>query len=135
MAGRLRRAPVTSVTGFHTPACCRPAQVAVAYAPYFFHPKLLSVERPSSRCPTGERFSMIPSRWVSQSSCFSKPGTTGFGELMPWRVAFHFSTSSDSYLFHSFESCPLPAFERRSKGDRVVRQSGLMHPLIPLVLG
>src|SRR5918998_4470996 len=49
--------------------------------------------RVTSRCPTGERFSMIPSRWLSQSSCFSKPGTTGLGELMPWRVAFHLTTA------------------------------------------
>src|SRR5215213_511647 len=49
--------------------------------------------RVTSRCPTGERFSMIPSRWLSQSSCFSKPGNTGFGELMPCRVAFHITTA------------------------------------------
>src|SRR5918993_5292021 len=47
----------------------------------------------TSRCPTGERFSIIPSRWLSQSSCFSKPGITGCGELMPWRVAFHLTTA------------------------------------------
>src|SRR5918997_5749776 len=52
--------------------------------------------RVTSRCPTGERFSMIPSRWLFQSSVFSKPGTTGFGELMPCRVAFHLTTALPS---------------------------------------
>src|SRR5215213_9993745 len=51
MAARLLRPHVAVVVGGHTPACCRPAQVAVASAPYLVHPKLLSVERPSTSPP------------------------------------------------------------------------------------
>src|SRR5688572_19243043 len=49
--------------------------------------------RVSSRCPTGERFSRMPLRCSSQSSSFSKPGTTGLGEVMAWVVEFHLTTA------------------------------------------
>jgi hypothetical protein len=38
--------------------------------------------RVTSRCPTGERFSRMPSLCSCQSSCFSKSRTTGLGESL-----------------------------------------------------
>src|SRR5215211_3898837 len=50
-AGRLRRPRVTAATGFRTSARSRSALPTAAYAPYFLHPKLLSVEHPLTSLP------------------------------------------------------------------------------------
>jgi hypothetical protein len=60
---------------------------------------------------------MIPSRWVSQSSFFSTPGTTGVGERMPCRVAFYFTTSLPSWV----AGPPFGMFEPPSMVDKVMR--------------
>src|SRR5215210_1300406 len=40
----------------------------------------------------------MPSLCSCQSSVFSRPGTTGAGELMPWRVAFHLTIALPSWV-------------------------------------